>query len=80
MAKEVFKKIRRPADFNVRKTWSHHPDALEALERLAKKYGKKYGEGAVRKQLVSFGILALEKHLNDLRVKPSEDIEQVLGI
>ena len=81
-------RLRRESEFNVRWTSYLHPDAITALERMAVKYGKKartagpaiYGEGAVRKQLVSFGILNLEKALNFMEAQAGDDIEVMLGI
>jgi len=78
--KPALVKVRRTAEFNVRSTYSLHPDAVSALERMAAKFGKAYGEGAVRKQLVSFGIIHLEHQIEREQLKAGDDIEQELEI
>jgi hypothetical protein len=70
------KKIRGSGDYNIPKTWEVCADSLTALDKMHTKFKKSYR----KKQLVSFGILLLEKQIKDLGVKPGEDIEQILGI
>lgn len=73
------KRIRGSGEYNVAKTWEVHPDAVEAVDRMAVKFKPSYGAG-VRKKLVTFGILFLEKELKERGIKPGEDIEEALGI
>ena len=73
------KKIRGNGEFNVPKTYELHPDAIAAHDRMAKKFKPSYGAG-IKKQLVSFGLLLLEKEIRAKGVKPGDDIEESLGI
>lgn len=70
------KKIRGAGEYNVPKTWDVHQDAVKSLDRTAAKFNGFYK----RKHLVTFGILLLEKEINNRRIKAGDDIEDILGI
>jgi hypothetical protein len=73
------KKIRGNGEYNIPKTYEMHPDAVAAHDRMAKKFKPSYGAG-IKKQLVSFGLLLLEKEIKAKGVRPGDDIEESLGI
>jgi hypothetical protein len=75
----VKKRMRGNGEFNVPKTFELHPDAVAAHARMAERFKPSLGAGA-KKQLVSFGILLLEKEIAAKGVKPGDDIEAELGI
>lgn len=73
------KKLRNNGEYKVTKTWQVHPDAVAAIDRMAERFKPSYGS-AIKKKLVTFGVLLLEKEIKSKGVKPGEDIETVLGI
>jgi len=73
------KKIRGKGEYKVMRTFAFHPDALEAQDRMEKAFRASYG-AAIRKQLVSWGLILLERKIRESGVRPGDDIEEAIGI
>jgi hypothetical protein len=70
------KKMRGDGEYRELKSFELHPDAVKALDRMAKQFKFFYG----KKHLVTFGILLLEKTINEQEMKAGDDLETWFGI
>jgi len=69
-------KARLRTDYNIPRTLRLHKDAVTALESLQ----SKFKGGYIKKQLVTFAIINLDKVVKERGLKAGDNLEEALGV